>query len=340
MPQPTTLIEAMRIIAEHTGKSLRLQYDWLRDQVNEIRRAVWKQEALRHTWFTQSGCLCVECYYDDCQRCCGKYNGVTMPQNVSGIQLLSANGITIQMRGHNLFHGGCCTSSCGCLKAEMMVRRFALEHAIPANYKGRLMFRAKDAKDKDLRAGIEYISRRGVIVREDLPLSIDGRMTSESPSDVIKVTFPRRCGWVDVVTEDGWSLGAYHPSIHSPSHLRLKLTGVRPKDLIRWEAVVEPHDVYFETDQVEWSNPLDWKNHYQILDLHFKNNKSAAERFTYQTSIQMATASADSELASQQTTPAASLRPTGLQNLRRKIRRVQSSPYPYGPWRDRFLDRR
>lgn len=336
MPQPTTLLEAMRIIAEHTGKSLTLERDWLRDQVNQIRRAVWKQEALRLAWFNQPGCVCVECYYDDCQRCCGKYTGITLPQNVTGIHLLTANGIVIQMRGHNLFNGGCCASSCGCLKAEMMVRRFPLQKPIPANYKGRLMFRAKEAKDKGQPAGIEYVSRRGVIIREDIKLSIDGAMTTESPADVLKVTFPRRCGWVDVLTEDAWSLGAYHPAIISPSHLRLKLSGVRAGDLVRWEAVVEPHDVFFDTDQVEWSNPLDWKNHYQILDLHFKTSKTPGERYAYETSLQMAAASADSELASQQTLPAASMRPTGLQNLRNKIRRLQSSPFPYGPWRQRY----
>lgn len=334
MPQPTTLLEAMRIIAEHTGKSLRLESDWLREQVNTIRRAAWKQQALRHAWFTQSGCVCVECYYDDCAKCCGKYLGITLPQNVSGIQLLSANGIDIKLGAHNLFNSGCCASSCGCLEAEMLVRRFPLERAIPAGYKGRIMFRAKAAEDKEQRAGIEYISRRGAVIREDLPLSIDGRLTSESPADVLKVTFPRRCGWVDVVTEDGWSLGAYHPAILSPSHLRLKLSGVRAKDLVRWEALVEPHDVYFDTDQVEWSNPLDWKNQYQILDLHFKTGKSPSERYAYETSIQMAAASSDSELASQQTVPAASMRPTGIQSLRNKIRRVQSAPY--GPWRSRL----
>ena len=334
--QPTTLLEAMRILSEHTGKSLRLESDWLRDQVNQIRRGVWKQAALRHAWFTKSGCVCAECHFEDCSRCRGKYVGITLPQNVTGLQLLSANGLVIDMRGKNLFTGGCCASSCGCLQAEMLVRKFPLEHAIPTNYKGRLMVRAKDGKDKELRAGIEYISRRGAVIREDLPLSIDGRMTSESPADVLMLTLPRRCGWVDVVTEDGYSLGAYHPAIMSPSHMRLRLSGVRAGDPVKWEALVEPHDVYFDSDQVEWSNPLDWRNHYQILDLHFKTGKTAPERYAYETSIQMASASADAELASQQTVPAASLRPSGAQNLRNKIRRLQS-PQRIGPWRSRFL---
>lgn len=317
----------MSIISEFTGKSVKLDRQWLLGQVNEIRRAAWKQEATRQLYFRHADCECVECHYDDCVRCCGQFSAITLPQNVTNIQFLAINNIRIDVVNTPWVNGWCC-SSCGCLKAQIEVNRQPLKRPLPPRYLGRLRIQAVSSADKGGLVGVKYVNRLGQIKREDIALNLQpGAMTSDSPSKVLELTFPERCGYIQVMTEDGYELGSYHPAIHSPSHLRIRLQGVRPGDLIQWEGFVEPHDLYFDTDQVEWSNPLDWKNQWQFLDLHFKTGKSPAERYAYEATANLAAAGAQSELQASQGIPAATLRPQGIQNLRNRIRRLQSRPY-------------
>lgn len=319
--QPTSAINVARMLADRLGKSLVADHDWLFQQINDIRRAEWKNEAARLLKFKADGCVCAECFADPCATCSRSYVGITLPQNVTSLRYLEANGRRIDMTNERLGSGGCCTSGCGTLKAETLVRRSPLEHDIPKGYKGLLVFKVGHANDKGKRIGIEYVRRDGVIQREDLAADLTAVTTKWSPAQVNMLTFPERCSWLTIQTEEGYTLGTYHPSITAPAHYRLRLEGIRAGQVVRWEGLKEPHDVIFDTDLVEWDNAIEWHNLYQWLTLHFKINKNAAEQNAYVAAASLAAAGAESELAATQSVPAATLRPAGPKSLRRQIRR-------------------
>lgn len=319
--QPTTFARAKKILADHTGKSLIGDGPWLANKVNEIRRAEWKNEAARFLKFKANGCVPVECFDDPCANCRRTYTGITLPQNVVGLHYLEARGRRIDMTNERLGSNGCC-SDCGCLKAETLIQRSPLERDLPRGYKGVVVFQGKQAEDKGKRIGVEYVMHSGAIQREDIAVSLSGIETKYSPLRFNMVTFPDRCGWIEAKTQEGYSLGAYHPSITAPAHYRVRLTGVSRGDLVQWEGFKEPHDAIFETDLVEWDDPLDWINLYMWLDLHKKTVKSAPEQQAYVACATLARAGAESELSAKQPIPSATLRPRGPQTVRRQIRRA------------------
>lgn len=321
--QPTTFLHAKKILADHTGKSLVGDGPWLGNQVNEIRRAEWKNEAARFLKFRADGCVCVECFDDLCATGCNrKFTGITLPQNVVGLHYLEARGKRIDMTNVKLGAEGCCSSRCGCVRAEPLIQRAPLEHDIPKGYKGVIIFFGKEPDDKGKRIGVEYVMHDGSIRREDVALSLSGTETKYSPARINMVTFPDRCGWIEVKTQDGYTLGAYHPSITAPAHYRIRLSGVSRGDLVQWEGFREPHDAVFDSDRVEWDSPLDWINLHMWLELHKKTVKSAPEQQTYVACAALAKAGAESELAATQPIPSATLRPGGPLSLRRQIRRA------------------
>lgn len=320
--QPTTLARARRILAEHTGKSLVGDRRWLDNQINTIRRVEWKNEAARFLKFKADGCVCAECYEDICSPCGRSFVGITLPQNVVGLHYLEAKGKRIDMTNERLGSNGCC-SPCGCLRAETLIARAPLEHDLPAGYKGVIVFKGMDASDKGKRIGVEYVMRgTGEVRREDIALELSGKETKYSPLRFNMITFPERCGWIDVQTADGFSLGSYHPSITAPAHYRVRLSGVSKGDVVKWEGFKEPHDVMFDSDRVEWDDPLDWINMHIWLELHKKVAKSPAEQQTYVATAAVARAGAESELAAKQPIPQATLRPGGPRSLRAQIRRA------------------
>lgn len=319
--QPTTFLRAKKILADHTGKSLVGDEPWLANQINEIRRAEWKNEAARFLKFKSSGCVCVECFDDPCANCRRTYTGISLPQNVVGLHYLEARGRRVDMTSQRLGNNGCC-SVCGCLRAETLIKRAPLEHDLPKGYKGLVVFIGKEPKDKDKRIGIEYVLHDGSIRREDVAVSTTGTTTKYSPLRINMVTFPDRCGWIEARTEEGFQLGAYHPSITAPAHYRVRLTGVSRGDMVTWEGFREPHDAVYDSDLVEWDDPLDWINLHIWLELHKKTVKSGPEQQTYIACATLAKAGAESELAATQPIPQATLRPGGPQSLRRQIRRA------------------
>lgn len=319
--QPTTFLRAKKILADHTGKSLVGDARWLDNQVNEIRRAEWKNDAARFLKFKASGCVCAECYEDVCANCQRSFVGITLPQNVVGLHYLEARGKRIDMTNERLGGNGCC-SDCGCLRAETLINRSPLEHDLPQGYKGLVVFTGKDPADKGKRIGVEYVLHDGSIRREDIAVSNSGTTTKYSPKRFNMITLPDRRGWIEVKTEEGYSLGAYHPSITAPAHYRVRLTGVSKGNVVQWEGFREPHDVIFDSDLVEWDDPLDWINLHMWLELHKKTVKSQAEQQAYVACATLARAGAESELAAKQPIPQATLRPGGPQSLRRQIRRA------------------
>jgi hypothetical protein len=145
-------------------------------------------------------------------------------------------------------------------------------------------------------------------------------MTSRNVVEVKSITLPERCGHVSACLIDGYVLDTYHPAVLVPQHPRIRLQGVRCGKVVKWRGIVEPLDVMFDTDLVEFASELDWQNTFMLLDLHFKTGKSNAETFAYKSAAAMSQTSGDAELKATLPMPVANLRPKGVRSWRKTTR--------------------
>lgn len=322
--QPTTLARAIEIAEKVFPGSMR---ETLVDKINEVRDWLWKDGATRELYFQANGCECVVCMTDPCAggRCSLRtYSAIVLPAGLHSLRKLEIDGREIQLSSQRLPNSGCMGGCDPCVKAELLPVRSFLKHPIPKGYKGKLLFRNSHPDDTGKRVGIEYLRHNGQVIREDVLLSQEGAPTSHSPSAVLALTLPERCGVVDVLTQEFFNLGSYRAGIIAPQHMVVRLQGARTGQLIRWEALQEPWPVRYDTDIVEISSELDWKNFFQTIQLHFKQEKSASEVQTYRDSVALGRALNDSALRASQTVPIANLKPTVTQRFRRTIGWLQS----------------
>lgn len=323
--QPASLIHVLHIAAAHFGKSVLRDRDFLVGEINGARRVMWKDPGARELLFKAEGCECVACYEDVCNvSCYSKFSGITLPVNVMGLERLEVGGRHIDIVAMRLENEGCCGSPCapGCRQGEILPTRVVLQNDIPKHNKAPLVFKAKDPLDKGKLVGIRYARENGSIIREDIKLSRSGYETTYAPVAVLDMTLPSRCGWVDIQLVTGFSLDMIHPAVTAPKHLRVRITGVRNGQVVKWVGPAEPLDVCFDTDIVEWGNEFDWKNIFMAIDLHFKTGKSNSEIFAYKAAMQMGQGSSDTELKATQTTPLRRLRPAAAKSLRRQIAKI------------------
>lgn len=318
--QPTSLIKALHVAADHYGMDVQSNREYLRRQINKLRSAAWKEQASRDAYFKGSGCECVECFNEPCgTRCVPSYSGITFDVNMVGIHRLSINERPIDLAIEPLLNAGCC-STCGCMLYEKMVERFPLKRGIPRGYNNKLIFRSSVTKDNGKHVGVKYVNSTGGIIREDIVLNTEGRGTEWNAHKVLQLTLPERCGWVKVETIDGYELDSYHPSILAPMHMRAKLAGVPTGHLVQWEGYIEPMEAIFDSDLIEFGGDLDLQNGLQLFDLHFKTGRSASEERAFASSLAMFQNSGHSELAAQATVPAGSLRPRSSTQLRNRTK--------------------
>lgn len=339
MSQPSTVGAILPVVAKFLGVSPTLKRGECLAAINACRNGWWKIEAMRQTIFKWVDCVCIQSFVDECNgSCVGRsYLGVTLPVNAVGVEHIEWNGTHIPVtvvESHNprSIYGGVAwpgvfgspmyrapIKEC----AELLTYQPCLQNEIPHRYQGKLMVRCADEKDSGKRCGVRYVTHRNEIMREDIALSTSGTLSTWSPIKVLEITFPfDRCSWVTVSTEDGYVLGAYHPSTIAPKHNRIRLMGLQGcgcGGMLQVEGVMEPLNVMFDTDRVEVASEVDWRNGLMALDLHFKTGKSQSEMVTLQQATQFASASADSELKAQETIPVASLKPRGVKNSLRKI---------------------
>ena len=314
--QPTTTIAALEIAAAHYGKTVRNNRDFLLEKVNLVRGLMWKNKAARITMFQDDGCAQVNRYTDFCAACNNHYLGITLPVNVVGVDRLEVNGQQIRFTDERLRNRSCS----GCARAEVLSTKVVLTYDIPRSYRNRLVIKAREAKDKDGLAGIEYVTETGKIVREDIKITTDGTQTSASPLKVMKLTLPQRCGFIDVQAVNGFVYDSFHPSVTAPARTRIRLSGVPLNSIVHWFGTVEPMPVRFDTDRVEFSLAAEWKNAFQALDLHFQTSKNRSEITTLQTSLTFQAQSLDAEVAATQREPVGNLRPKPQQALARAAR--------------------
>lgn len=338
MSQPSTVEAVLPFAAKYLGKNLPAARASCLEAINRVRSAWWKLEAMRQTVFKWTDCLCVQEFSDDCNQACqGRFFlGVTLPINVTGVDHLEWNGQHVPVTayvshsprdiyGGPAYPGGIYSPQYNLMRglsAELMTYQPPLQNEIPRNYLGTLIIKNLDTADNGKIAGIRYVTRQGTVIREDVELDTSGFETTQSPLRVMEITFPKRCGYIQVLTEDGFVLGAYHPSVLCPKHRRIRLTGFLgccQGATIECEGLMEPLDVVYDTDRVELASGVDWQNGLMALDLHFKSGKTESEFQTLSQATQFATGSADAELRAQQDTPVANLRPRGVTHSLRKI---------------------
>jgi len=317
--QPTNLAKVIQYAAGSYGKDPDCDRDFLVDKINQVRQAKWKNPNFRDLLFTRDGCECVVCYSDTCTKCHATYTGITLPQQVTAINYIEVNGNRIKVTNKALDNQGCC-GTCGCnrsVQAEIEAVKAPLYRDIPDNYTGPVIFKCTEKKDEKKRVGVEYVNFRNGIVREDILLRTDGAATTNDVKRFLKVTLPERCGYVQVMTTDGWELGSYQPAVLSPSHLRIHINGVMRGDMIHWEGLAEPVEVMHDSDMVEYANKVDWLNDFMWLKMHFNENKSRGQMAAYESASLFAASSADSEVKATQATPLATLRPRGISGIAR-----------------------
>lgn len=326
--QGTTLSEAIKIAEDEFPGSTR---ERLVRKINEAREMLWKTQATRELYFQADGCECIVCMPDNCVQggCYSKsYSAIILPVGITGLRRLEINGEEIDIQSERLANQGCCGGCSTCYQAEVLPTKTLLKHPIPKGYQGKLLFRASHAEDKGKRVGVKYQRHNGAIIREDVELSLEGALTSHSPAMVLELTLPSRCGVVDVLTEEFFSLGSYPSWVTRPQHTVIRLNGVPAGALVRWEALKEPFPVFFDSDPVEISGTLDWKNMFQMIELHFKAEKSSSEIQTYRDSVALNAALTESELRASQTTPVANLRPKVTRRYQRMIGFLQNKRIP------------
>lgn len=317
--QPTSLIDALHTAADFYGKCVKNDRQYLMRQIHKLRTAAWEEENAREAYFKRSGCECVECITETCgTRCRPNYSAITLDVNMVGIHVLTHNEQPIDLATDPLGNAGCC-GSCACKKYELMVERFPLKRALPRGYKNKLILKNTDSSDNGKIAGIKYVNPDGKILRADLKLDSQGVGTEWNVGKVLELTLPRRCGWINAMTVDGYNLGSFHPSVLAPMHRRVKLAGVAAGETVHWEGYLEPIRAVFDTDFIEFGGELHLENGLQWLDLHFRKRDPSEER-AYQACFAMFKGTGASELAAQATVPVATLRPKVTRQLRRGIK--------------------
>ncbi len=321
--QPTSLITAIgyarrRFPGETREESVR--------RINMVRSVMWESPEKRELVFRDEGREQVQQFRDfsnwNYQRC---FTGITLPVNVTTAEYLDINGRRVPIESgmlDNLPAGY--TRDRHRPTAMRLAVKVALKNDIPANNRGPVCFKCLDPKDAGKRVGVQYVTKTGAIVREDILISTSGPETTQVPVQILEVTLPQRCGWIRIATADDFELGSYHPSVISPKHIRLHINGVCCPQLVHWIGLCEPIDVMFDSDQVEMAKEFSWINAFTWVDLHLKTTKSKEELETYRNIAIFDAASAASDLKAEMGAPALNLRPRESAVTWRRLRSLNS----------------
>lgn len=316
--QPTSLKKAIQFASAHYGLKASLNREELVDKVNMVRHAFWKNEAMRALVFKDQGCACVEQYSGACHS--GKsagHLGVTLPHGVTNVQHLSFGDIPISITEQEVVDRRC---GAGKLEAEVQTMRAPLLREIPADYRGKIIIKANDPADNGARVGVEYVTPGGVLIREDILATAAGPETTQPCSRFINVVMPDRAGYIQLLTVDGWELGSYHPAVLVPSHLRVRIRGLKCGDIVNWQGLKEPQNVLFDTDRVEFSAKVDWMNAFNWIDAHLKPTKTKDDVIQLQFATAYAQSGAAQELSSTHHKPLKGLVPRGIRNLSNRMK--------------------
>lgn len=257
--QKTQLAPVLSLVAEIDGDDPVRDRKMLLRRINSTRQLLWKMEAFREGACVENGCSVVELFREPCRNCSCRpvyYTGIVFPPLVTNIREIMKDGREVQIQYARIHPQGC--GGCwDCLIAEELPTRL-LERDIPWDSNKRVVFRGSDPLDNGLTVGVRYMDYNGHEQREDLELHEAGVVTSVSVMHFLEITFPDRCGWIEVTTEEGDKLGRYHPSINSPTHQHFRVNGTQCGDNLHWKALRERYNLVFDTDEVEFSDDPTW----------------------------------------------------------------------------------
>lgn len=317
--QPTSLQAVLQIAAAYFQRSVAADRDFLVSKVNEVRAAKWKIEAQRELLFKVDGCECIQAFTEPCGvGACDTFYGITLPAGVAVAEHLEYRNARIPIISGRLPNG---RQLRGALMAELQDVRQPLKTQPPAKNALPVLFYS-DALDNNKRVGVEYITNKGEIIREDVELSTSGAQTSRGVVRMLKIVMPTRKQNIKVRTPDGFLLGDYHPSITVPNHVCIQINGLQVGRTVRWVGLREPLPVRFDSDLVEWDGELEWKNDFMWVQLHLTESKTPPQQEAYVATSTYAAQAVDAELKARLPTTAMNLRPKTVASLRRRIRFV------------------
>lgn len=316
--QPTSLAQVLQIAAKRYGKSVATDRPFLVSKINQVRSAMFKNEAQRENLFRINGCECLQTFTDACGPGCNEtFQGITLPVGVEAVTHLEIGNFRIDVTARAMANGG----RCGCQKlmAEIEPVDAVLKSPVPIGYLSHIIFQVTSAQDNGLKAGVEYIDLSGQIIREDIVMNTGVVETSHPVRQFTAVTLPDRTGNVRIMTRDAYVLGDYPACIIAPKHRLIHIAGLRRAATVKWWGLKRPLPVIYDTDLVEWSDEVDWLNAFMWLELHFTEGKSAAQSGTYNAASAYVAAGSDAELKATQMSPARNLQPRGVATLARKM---------------------
>ena len=325
--QHTSLARVLGFAAKHYPGMSR---EWYVGEINKVRQVFWRSPGKRELVFKDNGIERAQTYRDLGQwNFHRQYTGITLPVNITSIEYLQINGRRVPVQSQeleNLPQGF--TGDFHRPMAEIETIKSCTQYDIPQNNRGPVCLFAVEASDNGKRAGIEYLTANGNIVREDILITASGPETTQVPVKIQSLTLPERNGFVRVMTADGVELGSYHPSITAPEHLRLHINGLRMGQVVEWVGLREPSDVIFDSDLVEINSELDWIAAFIWTELYLKTSKSPQEMQAMQAITAFDTASTASDLEATMGSPSITLRPRSSSVMFRRLKGLNNR-YPW-----------
>jgi hypothetical protein len=258
------------MLARLTGKTLPADREWLVTRANSVLQLMWRTPSTLQLHFRERGCSVARMFTESCLTCSTaprQFAGVVLPPNVMNVTELMADYCPFEITNEPvppqcLPWGSWVNHGAGQPlnpRAEIMPARL-LEAQIPlCNDSRRVTFQSDSPLDCGKPVGTEYTELTGRPMREDVILAIHPVATSMSVAEFSSITFPDRCGWITVATEDGAILGRYHPSVYVPRHEWFRLEVMVPGWRVQWRGVKEPIPLVFDSDTVPFADEPMWR---------------------------------------------------------------------------------
>lgn len=317
------------VVANAAGLDVKLKADESRiyEAANDALAVLWGTESGRLALFEEKGCVCAECFWQKCSNCRGSWIGSSLPANVLQVHSWRIDGSVVQMVSrHSSEHDGydcdCCVSSCGCWNASDFGDLHWLEREPQEKQPVGVLFFTDEPEDVGLLVGADYEDAEGIQRREDIPLALEGGQTSHTVACWHSISFPERCGWIEVRSDSNELLGRYHPSIHEPRHRRFRFNGIPAGARLEWEGTTSPMDVRFDTDRVPTVNPKIWQYAVKMSALELKENRTGDEERAYGTMATRLAQTLEQMVRSELRPSTFNMRPKdGISSIRRQARR-------------------
>lgn len=276
------LSKVLKTVASITGYDAVLNRGTLVEKINGVLSMLYRNEDTRLNYFQVEDCTLACFNTEHCQNEGLKhFLGVVIPAGVRNIHELRVNDTMLEITAKRVpIRCAPRYVARGCPPAAEHLRPRLLEKDIPACGSRRVAFSSTSKQDEGCLVGVRYADLNGSEVREDIVLSPSPMSTSTSVAAFLEITFPERCGFIIVSSEEGDILGKYHPSIYEPVHEWFRLATGCAGMKVGYRALREPYPVVFDTDKVPFSDIVLWRmaiQCYNNLDSMELTNSQASQ---------------------------------------------------------------